>query len=216
MNGRHLYIVGAGGHAAVVADALLAAGSEVLGFLDADSARHGSRICGLPVLGDDGFLEQHSVNLVRLANGLGGSRGEGLRRAVQQRLEARGWQFVGVRHPSATVSPFATLGAGTQLLAQCVVQAGAVVGNGCIINSAAVVEHDVTLGAFVHVSCNATLCGGVRVDEDSHIGAAAVVRQGIHLGAKTVVGAGAVVVNDSAGGATLVGVPAMPMKKRSP
>ena len=50
---RPVIVIGAGGHAAVVADALLAGGAVVLGFTDPQPARRGSMLCGLPVLGDD-------------------------------------------------------------------------------------------------------------------------------------------------------------------
>lgn len=208
-------IIGSGGHAAVVADALLAAGTRVLGFTDTDATRHGRMLCGLPVLGADSVLDTHTTATLRLANGIGGTRGESLRRVVQRQLEARGWQFVQVRHPAAVVSPFARVAAGAQLFASCVVQAGAVIGEGCIVNTAAIIEHDVVLGEFVHVACNATLCGNARVGANSHVGAAAVLRQGVQLGESTVVGAGAVVLRDFDGDATLVGAPADRLKSRA-
>lgn len=203
-----IVVIGSGGHAAVVADALLAAGEHVLGFTDLDRGRHGSLLCGLPVLGNDAVLDAFTRADVRLANGIGGTRAEALRCTVQRGLEAMGWQFASVRHPSAVVSPFARVGPGAQLLAGCVVQPGAEIGEGCIVNTGAVIEHDVRLGEFVHVACGAVLCGNVQVGAHSHIGAASVVKQGVTLGAGTVVGAGAAVVRNSAGGATLVGVPA--------
>jgi sugar O-acyltransferase (sialic acid O-acetyltransferase NeuD family) len=209
-----ILIIGAGGHAAVVADALLVAGEPVLGYTDPETAKHGSMVCGLPVLGDDAVLKSHAPSSLRLANGIGGVRAEGARRAVQQRLEAEGWQFVQVRHPSCVVSPFASVDAGAQLLANCVVQAGARVGAGCIVNTAAVIEHDVVLGEFVHVAPGAVVCGNVHIGTGSHVGAGAVVRQGVRLGEHTLVGAGAVVVNDFAGGATLVGVPASSLEQQ--
>ena len=203
-----IVIIGAGGHAAVVADALLASGQRVLGFVDNDPSRYGLHICGLPVLGSEAALAEHSPARTSLANGIGGTRGEGLRAAVQRRLESSGWTFLTIRHPSAIVSPFARLEAGVQLMANSVVQPGASLGAGCIINSAALVEPDVQLGAFVHVACNATLCGGVSIGAGSHVGAAAVVLQGVRVGDSTVIGAGAVVVRDFEGGGTLAGVPA--------
>jgi sugar O-acyltransferase (sialic acid O-acetyltransferase NeuD family) len=211
MSRSGVIIIGAGGHAAVVADALLAAGRQVLGFVDNDSTRQGRSLCGRPVLGDDMALAGFDTVNVLLANGIGGTRGEDLRAAVQRRLEGAGWHFVAVRHPSAVVSPFTQLGLGVQLMAHSVVQPGARLGDGCIVNSAAVVEHDVQLGPYVHVACNATLCGGVSVGAGSHVGAAAVVLQSVRLGNATVVGAGAVVVKDFPGGGTLVGVPARPV-----
>jgi len=201
-------IIGSGGHAAVVADALLASGARVLGYTDSDPRRRGARLCGLPVLGDDSVLEEHLPGQAVLANGIGGTRVAKLRRTIQERLEASGWEFVAVRHPAAVVSPFATIGAGAQLLAACVVQAGATVARGCIVNTAAVVEHDVQLGDFVHVAPRALLCGTVVVGANSHIGAGAVVKQHVRVGADTLVAAGAVVVGDFAGNGVLVGVPA--------
>ena len=201
-------IIGSGGHAAVVADALLASGARVLGYTDADPGRSGARLCGLPVLGDDSVLEKHVPGETALANGIGGTRVASLRRVVQDRLEARGWEFVAVRHPSAIVSPFATIAAGAHLLAGSIVQAGATVGKGCIVNTAAVVEHDVELDAFVHVAPRALLCGAVVVGANCHVGAGAVIKQHVRIGADTLVGAGAVVVEDFPGNGVLVGVPA--------
>lgn len=203
-------IVGAGGHAVVLADALLAAGDEVLGFTDADAALRGAERCGLRVLGGDEVLDSYERARVRLVNGIGGIGcvGDMLRRHVQQRLHAQGWRFAGVRHPSAVVSRFAHLHDDVQLLAGCIVQADARLAEGCVVNTAAVIEHDVVLEAYIHVAPRALLCGGVRVGEGSHVGAGAVVRQGLRLGARTVIGAGAVVVKDCEGGTTLVGVPA--------
>jgi sugar O-acyltransferase (sialic acid O-acetyltransferase NeuD family) len=203
-----ILIVGAGGHAAVVADALLACGERVLGFTDADPAKHGHTLCGLPVLGGDDALGAHSPGELMLVNGLGGVNDTTARRTVQRRLEAAGWHFAGVRHPTAIVSPFAQVGDGVQLLAASVVQAGARIGAGCIVNTAAIVEHDVVLGAWVHLAPRAVVCGDVAIGPHSHVGAGAVVRQGIRLGEGSMVGAGAVVVKDFAGGGLLVGVPA--------
>ena len=210
-----IVIIGAGGHAAVVADALLASGQRVLGFTDADPSRHTRTLCGLPVLGDDRALEAHSPATLALANGIGGvGAGSAVaRRSMQARMSALGWQFVTVRHPSAVVSPFARIGRGAQMLAASVVQVGAAVGEGCIVNTAAVVEHDVVLGDFTHVAPGAVVCGDVAIGARSHVGAGAIVRQGVRLGGDTLVGAGAVVVRDFAGGGVLVGVPARIMTR---
>lgn len=210
-----IVVIGSGGHATVVADALLAAGQRVIGFTDTDARRHGRMLCGLPVLGDDAVLDTYRPADVHLANGIGGTSAEPLRVTVQRGLESRGWRFTSVLHPSAVVSQFARIGAGTQLLARCVVQPGAEIGEGCIVNTGAVVEHDVLLAEFVHVACGAVLCGHVQVGAHSHIGAASVVKQGVTLGPRTVVGAGAAVVHGSAGGVTLVGVPATDVSRKS-
>ncbi|MBV8047221.1 MAG: acetyltransferase [Paludibacterium sp.] len=210
-----IIVVGAGGHAAVVVDALLEAGAKVLGFTDPDLHLHGTQRIGLPVLGsDDEVLGQFAPDRVSLANGLGFVNGSGqrsLRAVVQLRLEARGWQFVSVIHPLAHVSSRAKLGASCQILAGAHVQAGASVGTGTIVNTGAIVEHDSIVGHWCHLATRSTLCGHCRVGDGSLVGAGAVLRQGVAIGKNTVVGAGAVLVRDSAGEETLCGVPARPL-----
>jgi sugar O-acyltransferase (sialic acid O-acetyltransferase NeuD family) len=207
MSARPVVVVGAGGHGRVVADALLAAGREVLGFVD----RSGSKVPldGLPVLGDDAWLSPSGG--YDLANGVGGTgaaASRGARRELQARLEGLGFAFVEVRHPSAIVSPTARIGRGAQLLARSVVQTGAVVGEGAVINTGAVVEHGCEVGAFTHCATGSILCGDVKVGADAHIGAGAVIRQGVVLGDGVVVGAAALVLEPGTGRGPLVGVPA--------
>lgn len=204
-------VIGAGGHATVLADALLNAGEAVLGFTDENTALHGRAAYGLRVLGSDAqVLATCTPEGVRLVNGIGGVGVSGLRRKIQQQLEDQGWQFVGVRHESSVVSQRATVDATVQLLALCAVQIGATIGRGCIINTGAIVEHDCSLGEYVHVAPGAVVCGDVHIGDGSHIGAGAVLKQGIRLGPRTLVAAGAVVTRDFDGGEILIGVPARP------
>jgi sugar O-acyltransferase (sialic acid O-acetyltransferase NeuD family) len=208
-------VVGAGGHAVVVADALLEAGACVLGFTDPDAGKYGAQRLGLPVLGGDDILKRHGQDNVRLANGLGFVNGSGQtssRARVQQQLVAEGWRFISVIHPRATVSRSATLGDGCQVMAGAIVQAGASIGAGTIVNTAAVVEHGAVVGAWCHLASQSTLAGQVRVGAGSLVGAGAVLRQSVSIGDDTIVGAGAVVLRDSPGGETLCGVPARPLE----
>ncbi len=210
---RPVIIIGAGGHAAVVADALTACGIEIVGFTDIDPARRGGRHVGLPVLGDDKHvLSTYRQDDIMLANGIGGIAATEPRRSVQIGLQQAGWRFMTVQHPSAIVSPTAQIGSGVQLLAGSIVQVGARIGEGSIINTGAIIEHDCEIGSFVHTAPRALLCGDVKVGSDSHVGAGAVVKQGLRLGPCTLVGAGAVVVKDFGGHGVLVGTPARPVE----
>lgn len=208
---RRILVIGAGGHGRVTADALLARGETVVGFLDHAPALQGLEIMGLPVFGQEETLGDPLFHDCALANGIGGvGRGgrPSTRRLVQERLELAGREFVGVRHPGAIVSRFAVIDPTAQLFASSVVQACARIGRGCVVNTAAVVEHDCDVGAFAHCAPGSLVCGDAVIGEDAHIGAGAVVRQGIRLADGVVVGAGAAVIRDYAGSSTLCGVPA--------
>ena len=216
MSATCIIIVGAGGHARVLADALLAGGMNVLGYVDSDPRLAGSTLLGLPMLGDDAWLANQDRRARWLVNGIGGvgaEAGVSKRQSVQLLWEAAGWQFAGVQHPSAVVSRFATVESDAQLLAGCVVQCQAQIGKAAIINTRAVVEHDAQVGAFSHIAPGAVICGDVRIGEGCHIGAAAVVRQGLAIEAGVRVGAGAAVVRAYPAG-VLAGVPARPLEAR--
>ncbi len=197
----------------MVADALLACGRRVLGFVDAGAGSGPASLMGLPVLGNDAVLREHGAEAIELANGIGGAGHPSLavqgslRRRVQERLEAQGFRFTSVRHPASIVSPYATLAEGSQILAAAVVQPAAVVGRGAIVNTRAVVEHHCQVGDYAHIAPGAVLCGDVVVGQDSHVGAGATVRNGLHLGQRVVVGMGAVVTRAVDAG-VVVGVPA--------
>jgi len=208
-------VIGAGGHARVVADTLLASGHKVLGFTDADTALHGKMLLGCPVLGDDGVLQQYSPEKIRLANGIGitNHQVQSLRQRLQQSLQTQGWYFIGVKHPSAVVSTYTEINSNVQIMAGSIIQCGAFIGEGSIINTGAIIEHDVHIGDWTHIAPAAVLCGEVSIGNFCHIGAGATVRQQIILGENCLVGAGAVVTKSANGSIVLTGIPAREYRK---
>ena len=207
MNGAIL-VLGAGGHAKVLVDALLAGGLAPLGLLDRDPARVGQEVLGCPVLGTDAALAGFDPRETLLVNGLGSTRHVGARAALFTRLLEQGYRFLSVIHPSAVVAASAGLGQGVQIMAGAVVQAGAVLGDNVILNTGARLDHDSRLGDHVHAAPGATVCGGVRVGANTHLGSGATVIEGTTIGKHCLIGAGAVVVRDVPDGVTALGVPA--------
>jgi acetyltransferase EpsM len=197
-----VYVLGAGGHGKVVAEAAARSGQVfVAGFLDEDPAKWGSQLSGLPVAGGLDALPPGAA----VALGVGSNEA---RLALLGRLGERRIPVVTIVHPAATVSSGAQIGEGTYIGPGAVVHVDARVGRGCILNSGSVVEHDNVLGDGVHVSPNAALGGNVEVGEGSHVGLGASVLPGIVIGPWTVVGAGAVVTRPLPGGVSAAGVPA--------
>ena len=210
MTGNRVIVVGAGGHAAVVADAVARSGDVVVAYSDTDPAKIDTTIVGISVTDERCLTTSFDPDDHILANGIGGVHDTALRRRIQERLEAEGWRFSTVIHPSATIASTASIDPGAQILAGSIVQPGARIGRGAIINSGAIVEHHCVIGAWCHIAPAATICGDAVIGEGSIVGAGAVVIQGIRIGAETLVGAGAVVVASFGGGGTLIGVPAHP------
>ncbi len=201
-------ILGAGGHASVVAAVLREARIGVAGFTDARASLRGRTIEGSKVLGGDEVVLRSKPGSLRLANGLGAGRDTGARRALYESFRARGYRFPPVIARSAWVARTAVLAEGAQALTRAVIHPRALVGENAVVNTGAIVEHDCVVGAHAFVSPGAVLLGGVNVGEGAFIGALAVVLPGVKVGAGARVGAGATVTKDVPAGATVVGTPA--------
>ncbi|MDC0294816.1 NeuD/PglB/VioB family sugar acetyltransferase [Mariniblastus sp.] len=134
-----------------------------------------------------------------------------IRQKIADELVSFNVQYTHVIHPRAIVASSASIGGGSMILANAVIQLGTVVGMHVIINTSASVDHECKIANFAHVSPNATLCGNVSVGEGAHIGAGATVIEGMRIGKWATVGAGAVVIRNVDDYETVVGCPAMPI-----
>lgn len=196
-------IIGAGGHAKVVIDALrLVYGTPSINLYDDAQHKQGAILLGIrvetPVPASFELLGD-----IHIAIG-----NNNVRQALGNILILAGNNFIGVIHPKAVVSPYAVLGKGNFIAAGAIVAADANLGDGVIVNHQAVVDHDCVIGSWVHIAPGAVLGGGVRVGYGTLIGAGAVILPGVKIGANVAVGAGAVVTKDVIDNVTVVGIPA--------
>jgi sugar O-acyltransferase (sialic acid O-acetyltransferase NeuD family) len=177
-------LVGAGGHAKGVAEALALSGHPVAVYVDpkrADWLKAAHRTDDAAVTSAEGVL----------AMGVGGVAPANLknRLALLDRYLARGFDAPPVIHPAAVVSGTARLAAGAIVLAGAIVQPDARIGRGALVNTGAVVEHDSVVEEGAHVGPGAIVLGGVTVGACCMIGAGAVVLPGAAVPAMTTVAA---------------------------
>jgi sugar O-acyltransferase (sialic acid O-acetyltransferase NeuD family) len=195
---NRLIIIGAGGHGKVIADCALKSGYTDISFVD-DHAT--GDVLGFPVVGTVHDVDSLNDGKTDFIMGIGNN-------AVRQRIaQEHAVNWVSVIHPSAQISIHVTVGKGTAVMANAVINACATVGEHCIINTNAVVEHDNHIEDYVHVSPRASLGGTVRVGAGSHIGIGATVKNNVDICADCIVGAGAVVVKSITEKGTYIGVP---------
>jgi UDP-perosamine 4-acetyltransferase len=213
---KPIVVAGAGGHARSVIEALRAAGEyDPVACTDPRPELSGSRLDGVEVVGSDDELRRLLDDGVGAAAlGVGGAGDNDPRARLFASLVDLGFELPPVVHPAATIASSAELRSGCAVLAGAVIGAGAVVGDGAIVNNGAIVDHDCLLAAHVHVATAAALSGGVVVGESAHIGTGASVKHGLTIGAGAVVGVGAVVVGDVEAEATVVGSPAVAIRRR--
>lgn len=198
---KNVVIIGAGGHGKVVADIVLRSGDAVLGFLD-DAENLPIAVCGIPVLGKVSDYSKFSDASFIVAVG-----NNTLRRKIVS--EMVGVQWYTAIHPSAVISSMdTTIGVGSVIMANAVINPSAVVGSHCIINTAAVVEHDNLLGDFVHLSVGAKLGGTVAIGENTFVGMGSMIINNLSIPPDCIIGAGAIVIRNIDVSGTYVGNPA--------
>jgi sugar O-acyltransferase (sialic acid O-acetyltransferase NeuD family) len=197
-------ILGAGGHGKVIADILLAQGTEVLGFLDDTPAAQGTTRLGLPVLGPiDSLLDYHPSGLIL---GIGENRA---RKMIAERLGSAVQNlWCNAIHPRATISPFVHLGRGVVIAAHVAINPDTILGDHVIINTGATVDHDCRIGDYAHIAPGSHLAGTVTIGAGTLVGVGTAIIPGRSVGAWSVIGAGSVVVRDIGDGVTAKGVPA--------
>ena len=205
-------IIGAGGHAQVVADILFQAqkhGAEVdvVGYLDDNPALHGRELLGRPVWGGIDMLDRVPHDGVIVAIGDNATRAR-LFAWLKQREE----RLINAIHPAATIAPHVQLGEGVMIAAGVVVNTGTIIGHNVILNTGCTVDHHNRIEDHVHIAPGAHLGGDVSIGEGTLVGLGALVLPQRQIGAWTVVGAGAVVTRSLPSRVVAVGVPARIIK----
>ena len=198
---KSVVIDGASGHGKLVADIVLKNKDNIVGFLD-DNTELTESFAGFPVLGTTDQYQKYSDACFVIAIG-----NAAVREKLVKKLKNVSW-YTAI-HPTAVISELGvSIGEGTVIMANAVVNAGARIGRHCIINTGAVVEHDNQIADYVHVSVGAKLAGTVTVGKSSWIGIGASVSNNLNICGSCMIGAGAVVVKNIKEPGTYIGVPA--------
>lgn len=197
-------ILGASGHGKVVAEIAELNGYQNITFFD-DRWPSLTSVEHWDASGDTTALlakaTEYDVTVVAIGH-------NATRCKKQRELSVAGANFEVIAHPSAVISKYANIKAGTVVMANAVVNPFSHIGASCIINTSAIVEHDCKLAAGVHISPGASLAGGVEVGENSWIGIGSQVKQLVVIGRDAIVGAGSTVIDHVPDFQTVVGSPA--------
>lgn len=197
-------ILGAGGHAKVIADIVLSSGDRLLGFLDDNQT---DSVLGYPVLGTIRENDKFQPT-AKFVIGIGSNY---IRKELSEKYQL---SWLTAIHPNAIIGRDVTIGEGTVVMAGAIINPSSIIGKHCIINTGAIVEHDNRIGDYVHISPNATLCGNVRIGAMTHIGAGATIRNNITICSDCTIGVGAVTIKNINEVGIYTGIPANLLKKK--
>jgi len=196
---KKVILIGAGGHAKVIADIILKSGDSILGFLDDDSTAKLWNINNLGKINSCLKYVNHNYFIIAIGN-------NEIRSQIAMNYPKLQW-YTAI-HPSSQIAKGVSIGEGTTIMASTVINSDAKIGKHVILNTGAIVEHDNIIGDYVHLSPRVVLGGTVRIENNTHIGIGVVVKNNINVCSNVVVGSGAVVVKNIKISGTYVGVPA--------
>ena len=208
-----IIIVGAGGHAQVVADILLRrqqSGDKIAlaGYVDDNPKLASQRFLDRPVLGTVAQLDQFDYDALIIAIG-----DNEIRKQLFQQLRGQGKRFITAIHPQAVIAPDVVVGKGAMICAGVVVNTGATIGANTILNTACSVDHHNHIGDHCHIAPGAHLGGEVTVGNEALIGIGATIMPRCHIGTAAIVAAGATVTGDVSAHQTVAGTPARPLQE---
>ena len=208
MNNKGIVLIGNSGHASVVHNVFLSQNQVVSAYCEPNELA--KPLVPVPYLGS----EQNNDTLQKLADyDYFIAIGENLLRAkIHQQITSKIGNPLIARHQSSIVDNSVTIGAGTMIGANVLINPHTQVGKGVIANSGCIIEHECIIGDFAHIAPGTVLCGKVQIGENSLIGANSVIIPGIKIGKNVIIGAGSVVIKDVPDNAVYVGNPARPLK----
>lgn len=206
-----IVIAGASGFGKEVLDILRhEPNNDIVGFIDKDEKLFGSKINGVPVLGDDAILAKlHSEGVSAVVVAIGDHR---IRRRLFDLALDYGYELINVIHPSAYISRYAELGRGVIIYAGVVINTNVRIGDNVLLNSGATIGHDTKIGGDVNINPGANIAGRVLIKRGAYIGIGASISENLTIGEGSVVGAGSVVVRDVPDNVVATGVPARATK----
>lgn len=148
---RKLLIIGSGMHGKVIEEIAKVCGYTHVAYLD-DRDK-----CALGKIKEaEIFLGDYETAFVSIGNNQ-------IRADIVKMLSEMGYEIPTLIHPTAYVSPSATIGNGSVIEPHACINANVVVGNGVIVSIGAIVDHNACIGEYCHVDAGMTVKAGESV-----------------------------------------------------
>ena len=196
MKKEKIILIGGGGHCKSCIDVIEQEGNySIAGIIDI-SEKVGNIVLGYPIIGCDEDLDNLFEEFDCFFITLGQIGSAQSRIKLFNKIKDKGKKIPSIISPLAYVSKHSTIGKGTIVMHNAIINANVNVADNCIINTSALIEHDVIIGSNNHISTTSTVNGGVTIGQGCFIGSKAVIKNNVSIGNDVVIGAGAVVLND--------------------
>ena len=206
---KEIVLIGAGGHAASIADAINSSGGSVIGFVD--EAKKGEKVLNLDVYSNIKDLKDFQSYEYVISLGDNSLRQKVLNKSLSEYPDIK---FATVIHRTAYVSEYATIEKGSVILGKSFVGPRSHIGNHCIINTGSKIDHDCFLDDFSSTGPGAVIGGNVKIGTGSIVSIGATIKHGITIGCNSLIGAMSFLNKDIKSNLIYYGIPAKEIRSR--
>jgi sugar O-acyltransferase (sialic acid O-acetyltransferase NeuD family) len=196
MSKPQLLLVGAGGHANSCVDVIEQEGKFEIAGLIGRSSEVGTRNCGYEVIGTDRDLETLYGEFKFAFIAIGHVESAEIRIQLYSQVKKIGFQVPSIKSKFSHISNHASIGEGTIVMHNVIVNSGVDIGQNCILNTRSIIEHDVNISDHCHISTGAIVNGGVNIGRGTFIGSGSVIRDNLSIGDDCFAGMGTIITHD--------------------
>lgn len=161
----NLLIVGAGGHGRCCLD--IARDMNVfdeIAFLDDNNVNEVSNDCN--VIGSIDEMSSYYPEYTNIFIAVGNNK---FRSKLMLQAQEIGYALPVLKHSTSVVSKYASIGNGSVVFPNTVIEANAKIGKGNIVSSGAIIDHDAIIGDYCHVNAGAIIPSMVCVPEHTKV-----------------------------------------------
>ncbi|MCE2572596.1 NeuD/PglB/VioB family sugar acetyltransferase [Motilimonas eburnea] len=191
---KKLILLGGGGHCVSCIDVIESESKyKIHGILDT-AQNVGKTVLGYPILGTDNDILKYVRKDYFFLITIGHIKSNKARRKLFIEITKCGGKFATVVSSRAYIANSASIGQGTIVMHDALINANARIKENCIINSKALIEHDSFVDSDCHISTGAIVNGGACIGHSSFIGSGAVVVNSVSVPASHFVKANSIFV----------------------
>lgn len=193
---KKIILIGGGGHCISCIDVIESEKKFQINGVVLPILGKSKYLLDYPIIGTDEDLPKLLKKTPNVIICVGQIKNPKIRIKLFNFLKKNGANFPIIKSPYSYCSKYSTLGAGTILMHNSIVNANSNIGLNCIINSRSLVEHDVKIDNYCHISTGAIINGGVKVGQGSFVGSGSIVKEGVTIGKQVIIGSGKTILKD--------------------
>lgn len=212
MNKDKIILVGGGGHCRSCIDVIETENRfKIAGILDIPE-KVGKHVLKYRIIGADKDIPKLVKEYSNFLITLGQIKSANIRVRIFDILKGLGANLPVIISPKTHISVYSSIGQGSIVMHDVILNANAVVGDNCIINSKALIEHDAVVGSNTHISTGAIVNGDCYVGNNCFIGSGVTLANNISIADNVIIGAGSYVAKDIDDQGVYMGYPARKVK----